>query len=883
MPIVALPPTTVRAIGSRSIISDPCSLAKELLDNALDASASSVAVEISQNTVDLIQVKDNGHGIPVTGHALACRRAFTSKIHTLEDLRNVGGKSLGFRGEALASAAEVSGSLTISTRVDAEPVGSSLKYGRNGELISTERLAHPVGTTVRISDLFRLIPVRRQVAIKNSKKTLLKIRKMIQTYAMARPSTRLSLKVLKAKSESGNLMYAPGKHATLMEAALKIAGTEVASNCMVKEWPTPPSDSQDSKDEIGSTFRLTALLPKPGSDYTKFNNSGQYISIDGRPVSSGRGVAQAIVKVYKSYLRFVASRDGSAPTITDPFFCVHIGCPGGSYDANIEPSKDDILFEDQPAVLSLVEELFRDAYGERPEEDGARYDPIIQDTPPRNGFEVLLMRNSNGSTPHTPATVSGQGGFTSARSFVRLDPPSHQLPGARSSIGRRPGNSAFIGSNNVRSSDAPAVGDFQSLEQKSPKLVRGRLSLRGDRAFTGGSTTPARAQQANSFDSCLLSPVISMGSPPSDTAPRSPLFSRTSPSAVAPELSQLLPPTPVRNVRQQQREHDRERYGNGSLDTWFLRLPQAAQTRTATEVSQGQDNEPSLSQLAQDQFGSEEMSPNGLSGLTSSRSEPTDGTPNSSLRLESSQPSLHISPQTARAVNKPHGLPVLEQWSARLYNASNPDENPELRKALEFETRKKAAIQERRMQLKTSGASGPTNSRHQSRYLAARAALSSNPDSEILLRANPNGMFKPVLSPHDPRAYLMRAQHTQQTDAQGVSNIRRITSSKLPFEKIPEGHDLHRVALILSAEPSYLCTSYREISKNDLYTQSGDEIEAFTSPDINADIEIWSARLSHLTTMHYRTKEDEKIPVLQFDLSAINRMSAIDACDSATS
>jgi DNA mismatch repair ATPase MutL len=135
MPITALPPPTVRAIGSTSTISDPCSLAKELLDNSIDASASSIAIEISQNTVDFVQVKDNGHGIPATDHALVCRRAFTSKIHTLEDLRNVGGKSLGFRGEALASAAEVSGSLTISTRVDVEPVGSSLKYGRNGELI----------------------------------------------------------------------------------------------------------------------------------------------------------------------------------------------------------------------------------------------------------------------------------------------------------------------------------------------------------------------------------------------------------------------------------------------------------------------------------------------------------------------------------------------------------------------------------------------------------------------------------------------------------------------------------------------------------------------------------------------------------------------------
>lgn len=135
MPIKALPQTTVRAIGSTSVISDPCSIVKELLDNSLDAHATAISVEISQNTVDVIQVKDNGRGIPAEDHPFVCRRAFTSKIATVEDLRKLGGKSLGFRGEALASAAEVCGGVTVTTRVEADPVGFCIKYGRNGELI----------------------------------------------------------------------------------------------------------------------------------------------------------------------------------------------------------------------------------------------------------------------------------------------------------------------------------------------------------------------------------------------------------------------------------------------------------------------------------------------------------------------------------------------------------------------------------------------------------------------------------------------------------------------------------------------------------------------------------------------------------------------------
>ena len=142
MPIAALPQTTVRAIGSTSVISDPCSAVKELLDNAIDASATSLLVEISQNTVDVIQLKDNGHGIPPEDHPNVCKHAFTSKIQTIDDLRNVGGSSLGFRGEALASVAEMSGGVTITTRVASEVTGSCVKYARDGEILKYVACIH---------------------------------------------------------------------------------------------------------------------------------------------------------------------------------------------------------------------------------------------------------------------------------------------------------------------------------------------------------------------------------------------------------------------------------------------------------------------------------------------------------------------------------------------------------------------------------------------------------------------------------------------------------------------------------------------------------------------------------------------------------------------
>ncbi|KAL4902673.1 hypothetical protein BDW74DRAFT_180770 [Aspergillus multicolor] len=845
MPIVALPPTTVRAIGSSSIISDPYSLAKELLDNALDASATSIFIEISQDTVDLIQVKDNGYGIPTADHGLVCRRTFTSKIHTVEDLRNVGGKSLGFRGEALASAAEISGTLTVSTRVDKDPVGSSLKYGRNGELVSTEHVSHPVGTTVRVSNLFRQIPVRRQTVVKNAKKTLLRIKKMVQAYALARPSVRLSFKVLKAKNESGNWIYAPGKNATLMEAALKVAGTEVASNSELKEWPV--SDQVDALRDDPS-YRLFALLPRLGSDFTKFNNLGQYISIDGRPLSSGRGVAQDIVKLYKSYLRATASRDGLSPPITDPFLCLHILCPEGTYDVNVEPAKDDILFEDQQAVLSLVEGLLRDSYGIQPDAQ-ADHESTAQprESPRPNGFEALLSARPQVSTRPipTPAASHQDRGFVSARSISRAEPRfSPPEPQNRS---RQPNRSSFSRFNNSRISNALSGVDAQG--QRRPVQYRETHSPTADSSLR-------EARRASNSSAILPTPASSEDSPSS----RGP--------------SQFSPTTPVRDMRQEQRERDKERYGSGSLDTWFLKLSQASQISVPTD----QGEEPSLSQLTQSRFGPSSRSPNHSLAPNTGPLQPQSITRSTSpmLDLDSTPPPPRDLAQSSKFVNKP-GLPVLKQWSARLYNASNPNENSELQKALEFETRKKAAIQERRKQLQNSGASVPasTNSPHQSRYLAAKAALSSQSDSvprvSIVGKAMTSGSTaKPVLSPHDPRAYLMRIRN----DGLGSSKLKRIASAKLPFEKIPDGYDLHSVSLTCPFDLHSLRASYETISKNDLYTRSGEELEGFASPYLNADIKIWHARLSGLLRTQNKPTDGPDISNVQFDFSAISQISS---------
>jgi DNA mismatch repair protein MutL len=346
MSIHALPETAVRAIGASQVLTDPSAVVKELVDNALDARATSIAVEIHANTLDMIQVRDNGHGIPPQDRPLVARRYCTSKLTDADDLASIGGSSLGFRGEALTSAAEMSGGMTITTRVEGEQVATSLKINQQGEVMAQERASTAIGTTVRITDFIKTNPVRRQVALKHTEQCLKRVKHLLQSFAFARPHVRFALKVLKAKNDKGNWMYAPKAGGNAEDAAFKIVGAACASQCT---WSVIEQDG----------FTLQAFLPKSDATAEKVSNTGAFISVDRRPLTISRGLPKQIVKAFREALR---KADPRFEGIKDPFLFLEITCSEQSYDPNIEPAKDDVLFEDPDRVMGAARKIFATVY-----------------------------------------------------------------------------------------------------------------------------------------------------------------------------------------------------------------------------------------------------------------------------------------------------------------------------------------------------------------------------------------------------------------------------------------------------------------------------------------------------------------------------------------
>ncbi|KAF3762305.1 hypothetical protein M406DRAFT_239737, partial [Cryphonectria parasitica EP155] len=362
MTISALADETVRQLGSPTAITTAVDLVKELLENAIDADATSVEIRVSPNTVDRIDVRDNGTGICQDDWNSLGRPAHTSKIASLEDLRNLGGNTLGFRGQALASA-NMLGKVNVITRTAEDSTAMLLKlFFGTGGVESQQCASAPVGTTVSVRGLFNCLPVREQITIKEASKNIARIKQLLFTYALARPQLRLSFKILGEENRQ-SWTYSPRPQATVKEAVIQIFGAELMSRCLIHTACSNPDGKDDTPGHGKDKLAIEAVLPRLGSDYSKISK-GSFFSVDSRPLSTERGTMKKLLAVFTSHFSNSMDRAHVHKPLRNPFICVNIKCSSGSYDANIEPSKNEALFANESELIDLFGCLCSDVYQE---------------------------------------------------------------------------------------------------------------------------------------------------------------------------------------------------------------------------------------------------------------------------------------------------------------------------------------------------------------------------------------------------------------------------------------------------------------------------------------------------------------------------------------
>lgn len=315
---------TINQIAAGEVIEDPSSVVKELIDNALDAKATKIVVEISAGGFFLIRISDNGRGMSKDDAVLCLERHATSKIRKIHDLLKV--KSMGFRGEALASIASIS-KMTLITALENENHVATRVVCEGGKVLTVGPFSREKGTTIEIRSLFYNVPARKKFQ-KSPGSSQADIYKMLCRLALARPDVSF---VLKANEEE-IFCYIPemGKDflPLLKGSVAKTLGKEVESHILPLELDDP-------------YLKISGFIGSPL--LSRQNKTLQHLFINQRVVES-QAISFAVLDGYSTMLA----------TKRYPVFVLHVEMDPELLDVNVHPQKKQVRFKEESRVKEVV-------------------------------------------------------------------------------------------------------------------------------------------------------------------------------------------------------------------------------------------------------------------------------------------------------------------------------------------------------------------------------------------------------------------------------------------------------------------------------------------------------------------------------------------------
>ena len=248
--IKALDGRAVHQIQSGQVITDLCSVVKELVENSLDAGATSVEIRFKNNGLESIEVQDNGSGIVSENYETVALKHYTSKLSSYDDLSSL--QTFGFRGEALSSLCALSKFHITTARANEAPKGTRLDFEVSGKMKSNQVVASQKGTTVAVEDLFMSLPVRRRELEKNIKREYGKVLGILQAYACISTQARISISNVMAKGKKV-IVFATKSNQTTRENIATVFGTKAlpalaAMNLSFELQPTKTSGPESTSE-----------------------------------------------------------------------------------------------------------------------------------------------------------------------------------------------------------------------------------------------------------------------------------------------------------------------------------------------------------------------------------------------------------------------------------------------------------------------------------------------------------------------------------------------------------------------------------------------------------------------------------------------------------
>ncbi|KAK3955095.1 hypothetical protein QBC32DRAFT_381188 [Pseudoneurospora amorphoporcata] len=354
--IKAIDPSTIHQIQSGQVIVDLCSVAKELVENALDAGATTVDVRFKNQGLDSIEVQDNGSGISPTNYESIALKHYTSKLATYDDLSNL--QTFGFRGEALSSLCALSHFTIVTCTQKEAPKATRLEFETSGKLKSTSVVSGQRGTTVSVENLFKTLPVRRRELERNIKREWGKVVNLLNQYACIQTGVKFTVSQQPTKGKRMVLFSTKG-NPTTRENIINVFGVKtmtalIAMDLRLQLKPTTttgllnkaPAEDEDTTTEV----RICGHISRPAHGEGRQTPDRQMFYVNGRPCGLPQ-FAKVFNEVYRSY-----------NSTQSPFIFADIQLDTHLYDVNVSPDKRTILLHDQGQMLDNLRESLTELF-----------------------------------------------------------------------------------------------------------------------------------------------------------------------------------------------------------------------------------------------------------------------------------------------------------------------------------------------------------------------------------------------------------------------------------------------------------------------------------------------------------------------------------------
>ncbi|RHZ57111.1 ATP-binding mismatch repair protein PMS1 [Aspergillus thermomutatus] len=386
--IKAIEARSVHQIQSGQVIVDLCSVVKELVENSLDAGATSIEVRFKNNGLESIEVQDNGSGIAPENYENVALKHYTSKLSSFEDLSRV--HTFGFRGEALSSLCAVSDFRIVTAQANQAPKATKLEFETSGKLSKTQIVAGQKGTTASVEGLFKKLPVRRRELEKNIKREYGKVLNLLHAYACISTGVRFSVRNSVGKNRNV-VVFSTNGNQTTKENIANVYGAKTLLALipldLTLEFEPSAAGRRTAEGELNA-IQVKGHISRPVFGEGRQTPDRQMFFVNSRPCGLPQ-IAKAFNEVYKSF-----------NVSQSPFVFADFHMDTNAYDVNVSPDKRTILLHDAGALIDSLKqsltEMFEAADQTVPQSQIAGYKQPV----PKQQLGILQAG--------TPRRVSGE-------------------------------------------------------------------------------------------------------------------------------------------------------------------------------------------------------------------------------------------------------------------------------------------------------------------------------------------------------------------------------------------------------------------------------------------------------------------------------------------